>query len=401
MKDKPIPYGRQWLDASDLAAVARVLRGDWLTQGPAIAAFEEALARLCGARYAVACSNGTAALHLACLAADFKEGDEAITTPITFAATANAVLYCGAKPVFADVQPDTINLDPKLAARAVTPRTKAILPVHFGGQPAELREFAALAKRHKLLVIEDAAHALGARQDGERVGSCKHSDMTTLSFHPVKHITTGEGGAVLTNRRDLCDRLRLLRTHGITRDPGLLEANEGPWYYEMQDLGFNYRITDFQCALGLTQLAKLPRFIRRRREIATEYDRAFSGLSELEPVRERAGNEGAYHLYVVRLARPEWRRPFYEALQASGLQPNVHYIPVHRLPFYRRRGYGKVSLPVAEGYYSRAVTLPLYPSMTATQVKRVIAAVKDAARAVCREAAPGPAGLGVSFRMAA
>ena len=383
MKDKPIPYGRQSLDAADLAAVARVLKGDWLTQGPAINAFEEALARYCGAKNAVACSNGTAALHLACLAAGLKEGDEAITTPITFAATANAVLYCGAKPVFADVQPDTLNLDPKLAAKAVTRRTKALLAVHFGGQPADLSELGALAKRRNLVFIEDAAHALGARQDGERIGSCKYSDMATMSFHPVKHITTGEGGAILTNRKDLYDRLRMLRTHGITRDPGLLEADEGPWYYEMHALGFNYRITDFQCALGLTQLAKLPAFIKRRRAIAAEYDRAFRGMEELEPIRERRGNEGAYHLYVVRLRRPEWRRPFYEALQARGLQPNVHYIPVHRLPYYRKRGYAEVSLPIAEDYYSRAVTLPLFPSMTALMVKRVIAAVTDAARAVC------------------
>ncbi|MBI5202076.1 MAG: UDP-4-amino-4,6-dideoxy-N-acetyl-beta-L-altrosamine transaminase [Elusimicrobia bacterium] len=378
---KPIPYGRQFLDASDLQAVLRVLKSDWLTQGPSVGEFEAALAKSCGAKYAVACSNGTAALHLACMAAGLKPGDEAITSPITFAATANAVLYCGAKPVFADVEADTLNLDPELAEKAVTPKTRAMLAVHFGGQPADMKTLGAIARENNLILIEDAAHALGARQNGEKVGSCKHSDMATMSFHPVKHITTGEGGAILTNREDLYQKLRLLRTHGITRDPSMLEKQEGPWYYEMHALGFNYRITDFQCALGSTQLAKLPKFIKRRREIASMYDKAFRGMPELKPVLERKGNESSYHLYILKVSLEERRRAFFEALQARGLQPNVHYIPVHKLPYYRKNGYEKVSMPVAEDYYSRAVTIPLYPSMTNVEVNRVIKAVKDAAKA--------------------
>lgn len=375
---KNIPYGHQTIDAADISGVVKTLRGDWLTQGPQVQEFEKAVARACKVKYAVACANGTAALHLACLAAGLKKGMEAITSPITFAATANAVLYCGAKPVFADIERDTLNIDPAEIEKKITRRTKAILPVHFAGQPCDLRQIAALAKAAKLIVIEDAAHALGASYQGEPVGSCRHSDMAILSFHPVKHITTGEGGMVLTNRSDLYQKLRLYRSHGITREPSLMSRSEGPWYYEMVGLGFNYRISDIQCALGISQLRKLPGFISRRRAIAAEYDRAFSQMPGLRLPALKPGRRHAYHLYVVELRDPARRRPFYEFLLSQGISPNVHYIPVHTLPYYRKNGYASLRLKNAEAYYRGAVTLPIYPGMTSGDVKRVIKTVARA-----------------------
>lgn len=373
---RQIPYGRQSIDDTDLRAVRRALRSDFLTQGPKIPEFEAAVAKACGAKYAVACCNGTAALHLACLAAGLGPGDEAIVPPITFAATGNAVLYCGAKPVFADVQSDTINLDPVAAARAVTRKTKAILPVHFGGLPADMAEIGALARRKGLLVIEDAAHALGAEYRGHPVGACRHSDMAVLSFHPVKHITTGEGGMVLTNRAELRDRLMLYRSHGITRDPALLGRSDGPWYYEMQALGFNYRITDLQCALGLAQLKKLPRFVARRRMIAAEYEKEFSAIPQLRLIHEKPDRRNAFHLYVLQLRDQSRRRSFFEFLRSKGVQANVHYIPLHSMPYYRAHGYARVKMPRAEDYYKGAVSIPLHPGLLRSEIKRVIAAVK-------------------------
>ena len=377
---RPIPYGHQTIDAEDVRGVARTLRSDWMTQGPKIAKFEAAVAKECGAKYAVACANGTAALHLACLAAELGPGDEAITSPITFAATSNAALYCGAKPVFADVQPDTINIDPAEIAERLTSKTRAILPVHFSGHPCDLQEIHEIAAKRRLVVIEDAAQALGAAYRGEPIGSCRWSDMTTLSFHPVKHITTGEGGMVLTNRKDLYDRLRLFRTHGITRKPSMLRRNDGPWYYEMHALGFNYRITDFQCALGLSQLKKLPRFVARRRAIAAEYDCAFSALPEVVTPPERPYCRNSYHIYCIRLRDASSRRAVFERLQRRDIQANVHHIPVYAMPYYRANGYAKTRCPNAEDYYSRTITLPIYPGMTAADVKRVIRSVRQAVR---------------------
>jgi perosamine synthetase len=374
---RPLPYGRQVLDAADRAAVDKVLRSAWLTQGPEVSAFEEAVARVCGARYAVACANGTAALHLACLAAGLHSGQEAIVPTLTFAATANAALYCGAKPVFVDIRADTLTIDPGQVAKAITQSTGAILPVHFAGLPADMMEIAELARKKSITVIEDAAHALGASYHGRPVGSCEYSDMTILSFHPVKHIATGEGGMVLTNREDLRDRLRLLRTHGITRDQTLLERkDQGGWYYEMRDLGYNYRITDFQCALGRSQLKKLPRFLARRRRLAKLYRRVLSqmpnvGLQSLPDDREHA-----WHLLTIQVP-PHRRRALYDHLHASGILANVHYIPVHTFPYYRRIGWGNVSFPNAEKYYASALTLPLHAAMTDSDVARVVAAVSD------------------------
>lgn len=377
-KNKPIPYGRQTVDASDIRAVAKVLRSAWLTQGPDVATFEAAVARLCGAKYAVACANGTAALHLACLAAGLKKGDEAVVPPLTFAATANAVLYCGAKPVFADVRRDTLTLDPEAFKKALTPRTKAVLPVHYAGLPADMAEIRAIAKRRGLIVIEDAAHALGATYRGKRIGACAHSDMAILSFHPVKHIATGEGGMILTNSAALAGRLRLFRSHGITREPGLLEdKTQGGWYYEMQELGFNYRITDFQCALGSSQLRKLPRFLRRRRRVAALYRKAFARRPEIRLQALPDGRDHAYHLFTIQVPAVK-RRAVYDFLHKRGILANVHYIPVHTLPYYRRRGYAKVRLPNAEDYYARTLSLPMHAALTDADVRRVVKAVEDA-----------------------
>ncbi|MFI5350624.1 MAG: UDP-4-amino-4,6-dideoxy-N-acetyl-beta-L-altrosamine transaminase [Elusimicrobiota bacterium] len=377
---KPIPYGRQLIDASDRAAVDKVLRSAWLTQGPDVAAFEAAVARACGAKHAVACSNGTAALHLACLAAGLKKGDEAVVPPMTFAATANAVLYCGAKPVFADVRRDTLTLDPEALADALTARTRAVLPVHYAGLPADMAEIGAIARKRGLTVIEDAAHALGARYRGRPIGACAHSDMATLSFHPVKHVATGEGGMVVTNRADLAARLRSFRSHGITREAGLLEdKDQGGWYYEMQELGFNYRLTDIQCALGTSQLRKLPLFLKRRRRIAALYREAFESMPGVALQSLPGDREHAWHLFTIQVPADR-RRAVYDFLHARGILANVHYIPVHTLPYYRRHGYARVRMPRAEDFYARALSLPMHSALTDADVRRVVAAVRGALR---------------------
>ncbi len=376
-KPKPLPYGRQVVDAADRAAVDGVLRSAWLTQGPAVAAFEEALARACGAKFAVACANGTAALHLACLAAGLKDGDEAIVPAITFAATANAARYCGAEPVIVDVRADTLTLDTAAVEAALTRRTKAVLPVHFAGLPADMAGIAALARRRGLTVIEDAAHALGAAYRGTRIGACAFSDMTTLSFHPVKHVAMGEGGAVLTNQAALADRLRLFRSHGITRDPARLEdATQGGWYYEMQDLGFNYRVTDFQCALGASQLKKLPASLRVRRAHAKAYRAAFAGDPRITLQAQPDDRLNAWHLFTIQVPAGK-RRALYDFLHARGILANVHYIPVHRLPYYQRRGWKGRRLPNAEAYYAGALSLPMHAALTDADRRRVIAAVRE------------------------
>jgi perosamine synthetase len=392
MASRTIPYGLQWVTEEDIAAVAEVLRSDWITQGPAVERFERALASYCGARFAVAVANGTAALHLAALAAGIGTGDEVITSPITFAASANCVIYAGGRPVFADVEPDTICLDPGAAALKVGKRTRGIIPVHFAGHPCDMAAIHALARERGLTVIEDAAHALGATYTVggtaggkvHRVGSCAHGHMTIMSFHPVKHLTTGEGGAITTNDEGLYRRLLLLRSHGITRDPGLLTRNEGAWYYEMQELGFNYRLTDFACALGMSQLSRLDAFVARRREIVARYREAFAGMSNLELPTEREGCLSSWHIFPVRVPAPARARIF-AALRDAGIGVNVHYIPVHLHPYYRRAfGHRPGEFPVAEAYYAGAITLPLFPRMTDDEVALVAGAVGEA----LREAAP-------------
>ena len=374
---KPLAYGRQIIDGKDRAAVDKVLRSPFLTQGPAVVKFEEDLAKRCGAKYAVACANGTAALHLACLAAGLKDGAEAIVPAITFAATANAVVYCGARPVIVDIRPDTLTMDPEAFRKALTPRTKAVLPVHFAGLPADMEEIALTAKTRGITVIEDAAHALGAIYRGKLVGACDRSDMAILSFHPVKHATTGEGGAVLTNSEELRGRLRLFRSHGITRDAALLEnKDEGGWYYEMQELGFNYRIPDILCALGSSQLKKLPAFLKRRRAIAQQYRAAFAGNDRIALQSQPEDRLNAWHLFTIQVPA-ERRRALYDHLHARGVLANVHYIPVHKLPFYQRRGWAGKTLPNAEAYYAGALSLPMHAALTGADVKRVIKTVLE------------------------
>jgi len=375
VRQKYLPYGHQWIDEDDIAAVSQVLRSDWVTTGPGVDEFEARLAEYVGSEYAVVLSSGTAALHAAAFAAGIGPGDEVITTPLTFAASANCVLYQGGAPRFADVEADTLNIDPVEIERAITPRTKAIIPVDYTGQPCDLAEISEIARQHDLVVIEDAAHALGAEYRGQRVGSLSH--MTVFSFHPVKLITTGEGGAVTTDDAELARRLRLFRNHGITSEAR--ERQEaGAWFYEMTALGFNYRLTDFQCALGMSQLDKLDRFLARRREIAREYDEAFADLAQVMTPAVRDDRLSAWHLYVIRLALERLRvgrGEVFAALRAENIGVNVHYIPVYWHPYYAQLGYERGLCPVAEDAYERLVTLPLFPAMSDADVADVIAAV--------------------------
>jgi len=368
-----IPYGRQTIDEDDIKAVCEVLRSDYLTTGPKIAEFEKTVTEYVGAKYAVAVSSGTAALHVACLAAKIGQGDEVITTPITFAASANCVLYCGGLPVFADIDPKTYNIDPEDIKSKITSKTKAIIPVHLTGQPCDLNAINAIANEYNLIVIEDAAHALGAEYKGKKIGGL--SDMTEFSFHPVKHITTGEGGMVTTNNEKLYERLKLFRTHGITREENLMLNNEGGWYYEQLELGYNYRITDFQCALGISQMKKIDKFIERRREIAARYDEAFADIEGVTTPYQAEGYKNSYHLYMIQITNMP-RIEAYDKLRAAGLGVNVHYIPVYKHPYYQKFGYANVFCPNAEVLYSRLLSLPMYPSLTDEEIEYVINAVK-------------------------
>lgn len=366
-----IQYGRQSIDEDDIQAVVDVLRGDFLTTGPNVANFEKAVCEYTGAKYAVAISNGTAALHAACFAAGIGPGDEVITTPITFVASSNCVLYCGGTPVFADIKPDTYNIDPEDIRRKITDKTKAIIAVHFTGQPCEMDEIHAIAKEHNLLVIEDAAHALGADYKGTKIGAL--SDMTTFSFHPVKHITTGEGGMIMTNNEELYQRLVLFRSHGITRDEKLMTRNEGGWYYQQLDLGYNYRITDIQCALGVSQLKKLDRFVARRRELVARYNEAFADIENIVCPMQEEGCNNSWHLYVVQVPN---RKEVYDKLKEAGINANVHYIPVYKHPYYQENGYADVCCSNAEELYAHMISLPLYPDLTDAEQDYVIERVK-------------------------
>ena len=369
-----IPYGRQTIEDDDIQAVVDVLKSDYLTTGPSIAEFEKLVADYVGAKYAVAISNGTAAVHAACFAAGIGEGDEVITTPITFAASANCVLYCGAKPVFADVKPDTYNIDPADIERKITDKTKAIIAVHFTGQPCEMDEIHAIAKKHNLVVIEDAAHALGADYKGKKIGSV--SDMTTFSFHPVKHITTGEGGMIVTNDEKLYERLVLFRSHGITRNEKLMHKNEGGWYYEQLELGYNYRITDLQCALGITQMKKLDRFVAKRRELVARYNDAFQDVAGIVCPKQIEGCNNSYHLYVIQVPQGR-RREIFDKLREAGIGVNVHYIPVYKHPYYQENGYKDVCCQNAEAVYENFISLPLFYGLTFEQQDYVIETVKN------------------------
>jgi UDP-4-amino-4,6-dideoxy-N-acetyl-beta-L-altrosamine transaminase len=371
-----IPYGRQWIEDDDIAAVVETLKSDYLTTGPKVAEFEKALAEYTGAKYAVAVSNGTAALHIACLAAGIQEGDEVITTPLTFAASSNCVLYCGGKTVFADVDPRTYNIDPEDVRRKITDRTKAIIPVHLSGQPCDMDAIHKIAEEYHLIVIEDAAHAIGAEYRGQKIGSL--SDMTEFSFHPVKHVTTGEGGAVTTNSEELYQKLLLFRTHGITRNPDLMTRCEGGWYYQQLDLGYNYRITDIQCALGISQLKKLDRSLTRRREIARRYDEAFRDVPGLIIPYQAPEALNSYHLYILQFTDVD-RKAAYDMLQEAGIHVNVHYIPTYTFPYYRTHGYADTCCPNAEKIYGNILSIPMYYGITDEEIEYVIENVKKAA----------------------
>lgn len=378
-----IPYGRQSISEQDIAAVVAVLRSDWITQGPAIAAFEQGLAAYCGAPHAVAVANATAALHIACLALQVGPGDLVWTSPNTFLASANCALYCGAEVDFVDIDPVTYNLCPQALARKLEQAEQAgrlpkvVIPVHFAGQSCDMAAIAALAQRYGFRVIEDASHAVGADYLDGKVGNCAYSDMTVFSFHPVKILTTAEGGMVLTRQPALHQALQLLRSHGMTRDAAQLQhPDEGAWYYEQVSLGYNYRITDLQAALGLSQLDRLDAFVARRRALAARYDALLAPLALRTPGQAGFGRS-AYHLYPIHVA-PERRRAVFDALRAQGVGANVHYIPVYQQPYYQRLGFQGGLCPQAESYYAGAISLPLYYALSEAEQDQVVAAVRSA-----------------------
>lgn len=375
-----IPYGRQNISQADIDAVVDTLRSDWLTQGPAIERFEQAVAQRCQAAHGIAVSNATAALHIACLALDLGPGDRLWTSPNTFVASANCGLYCGAQVDFVDIDPATLNLDvAQLDARLQRAERdgtlpKVVVPVAFAGQSCDMARIAELARRYGFRVIEDASHAIGARYGGRPVGCCEHADITVFSFHPVKIITTGEGGLLTTNDPLLAERLRRLRSHGITRDPAAMTGpSEGPWYYQQLELGFNYRMTDLQAALGLSQLQRLDAFVARRRQLVARYGERLADLP-LELPQVQAGAEPAWHLYPVRLRLERLQhghRAIFEALRGAGIGVNLHYIPVHLQPYYRQLGFAPGDFPEAERYYAEALSLPLFPDLTDEQQDQV------------------------------
>ena len=368
-----IPYGRQMLEEDDIQAVVDVLKSDYLTTGPKVAEFEKSVADYVGAKYAVAIANGTAALHAACFAAGIKEGDEVITTPLTFAASANCVLYLGGRPVFADVDARTYNIDPEDIERKITDRTRAIIPVHLAGQPCDMDAIHEIAKKHQLIVIEDGAHALGSEYRGSKIGSL--SDMTTFSFHPVKPITTGEGGMIVTDNEELYKRLCLFRSHGITRDASQMTRNEGGWFYQQLELGYNYRITDIQCALGCSQMKKIDRFLERRRILAKRYDEAFCDTPHVIIPYQLPDTDSGYHLYIIQVTDCDRKRVF-EKLREDGIGVNVHYIPVYYHPYYREHGYQDTCCPNAERVYEHFISIPLHQGLTDEEQAYIIEVVK-------------------------
>lgn len=376
--DKRIGYGHQYIDEADIRAVIEIMRGDYLTCGPQLNKTEKKLCELVGAKYAVLVSNGTAALHAACYAAEICEGDEVITTPITFAASANCALYCGARPVFADIDPDTYNIDVKDLEKKITSRTKAIVAVDFTGQAVDLDAIKKICDRNGLILIEDGAHSIGTKYNGASVGAI--ADMTTFSFHPVKTVTAGEGGAIMTNNEALYKRLQLFRAHGITRNQAWMnKASEGGWYYEQIALGMNYRMTDIQAALLSSQLDKIDMFAERRKKIVKRYDEAFSEMPEVVVQKEILQSDTVRHLYLLQLKLEMLnvgRKEIFEALEAENVGCNVHYIPVYYFPYYQKLGYKKGLCPNAEYLYERLITIPLYYGMQDEDVEKVIFAVE-------------------------
>jgi len=368
-----IPYGRQFLDDDDVNEIIKVLKSDFITQGPRINQFEECLASYFEAKYAVVFNSGTSALHGAYFALGLKKDDEFITTPITFVATSNAGLYLGAKPVFVDVEKDTANIDCNKILENISKKTKLIVPVHLSGHPVDLERIFQIARENNLFVVEDACHAVGAKYNKDKIGNCQISDMAVFSFHPVKHITTGEGGAVLTNNPEFYEKLKMFSTHGITKD-NLKNFTDGDWYYEMHYLGYNYRMTDIQAALGISQLKKLNSFIQKRREIVAEYEKAFSSNPYFDIPIERAYAFSSYHLYIIRLKDKliDRKVQIFRDMRENGIGVQVHYIPVYWQPYYQKLGYGEGLCPNGEDFYRRAISIPIYPAMGKNDLSYVI-----------------------------
>ena len=384
-----IPYGRQEVTDEDVAEVVRVLRSDFLTQGPEVPRFEQAVAGYCGAKFAVAVNSGTSALHVACMALDLGPGDILWTSPITFVASANCGAYCGAEVDFVDIAPGTRNISPaalqeKLRVAAKESRLpKVLVVVHFAGRSAEMREIASLCREYGVRIVEDAAHALGGKYEDMPVGACAYSDIATFSLHPVKIITSAEGGLALTNDEELAERMRMLRTHGIARDPALLSRDEGPWYYEQLALGCNYRMPDVLAALGRSQLRRLDDYVRRRAALARRYDELLRDLPLKLPPADDEAHASAWHLYAVEVeeqAAGKTRREVFEAMRAAGIGVQVHYIPVHLQPFYRERGFSAGMFPAAEAYYERALSIPLFPTLSEAEQDRVVATLREILR---------------------
>lgn len=370
---KTIPYGHQSISQDDINAVVATLKSDFLTQGPVIDRFEKELASYVGAKYAVIFNSGTAALHSAYFAAGLRNGDEFITSPMTFAATSNAGLYLNVKPIFVDIERETGNMNTRLIESALTKKTKLIAPIHYAGFPVDLAKIQDIAKKHNLRVVEDAAHTLGGIYNNTKIGSCAYSDITAFSFHPVKHITTGEGGAATTNNKELYDLMCSFRTHGITKNPKqFVNDNEGDWYHEMHHLGYNYRITDIQAALGSSQLRKVDGFLKKRRQIADMYDKAFKNNPYFDVIQGTTDTSPAYHLYPILLKDPKNKKRVFETLREKGIGVQVHYIPVYWHPYYQQMGYKKGLCPISEDFYRREITIPMYPGLTKKDIEYVI-----------------------------
>ncbi|RAP31606.1 UDP-4-amino-4,6-dideoxy-N-acetyl-beta-L-altrosamine transaminase [Candidatus Marinamargulisbacteria bacterium SCGC AG-343-D04] len=373
-----LPYSCQSVDEEDIQTVINTLRSPYLTQGPKVKEFEEALCEFTGAKYAVAVSNGTAALHLAMLACKTNNTHNVITTPNTFVATSNSALYCGSKVLFADIDNKTGNIDPNNIVKLISKDTRVIIPVHFAGQSCNMKKIHRIAEEFDTKIIEDGSHALGGSYNGKPIGNCEFSDMCTFSFHPVKPIATGEGGAITTNDKELYDKLVMLRSHGITKEESKLKDNEGPWYYEMQLLGYNYRLTDIQAALGISQLKKLKTFTQKRQHIAGIYNKEFNNIDGVN-ILDTKTDESSYHLYVTSIDYQmigKTRQEVMQELKEKGIGSQVHYIPVYKQPYYKQLGYKQKHFPNCEEYYSKALSIPIFPKMSETDIKTVVSAIK-------------------------
>jgi len=372
LKKKILPYSHQCIDSKDIDEVVKALKSDFITTGPKIEQLEHNFSDYVNSNYAVAVSSGTAALHIACLASGLKDGEELITSPITFAASANCALYCGAKPVFVDIKDNGLINENKIEEK-ITKKTRIVMPVHYGGLPCNIEKIKKISEQNNILVIEDACHALGSKYKDNKIGSCKYSDMAVFSFHPAKHITTGEGGMITTNSKEIYEKLLMLRSHGITKNPKkFVNKSNGSWYHEMQYLGFNYRITDFQCALGISQLKKIGYFIKKRREIAKKYNDAFDKSKEIQYIKEEKYLFNSYHLYPIKVKDWKTRSEIFNYLKTKDIFCQVHYIPVYMHPYYKNLGYTQGLCPMAEEFYQREISLPLFPSMTNKEINKVI-----------------------------